>query len=230
MEFQWAPKITAFGTSILTANPYQKVQNGFYDNMKFRLWRCVMPTPGDAMTLGACEYFGGRVSKSEVGRAQINFSINSFLEVANQKVPPNVIELGNTLSNYSGHVPVISDGETQLPQFVVVAPTTNNLVTATCLSPSAGKIYGNNKFQFGFIRFNPGSSLAGFYSIVASNQNFKSGTVHYNQFTLYAPFPWSPSPGDTFYASIKPPQTLADASAAFEYYGFPSVPQPEGAV
>lgn len=232
LDFSWSPPLTAFGSSLATANPFQKAQSGFYDNKTFRLWRTVMPTPGDANTYGACELFGGRVASTKVERDKINFTINSFLDVVNQQVPPNVIELTSTLANYSGNAPVIADSETTLPQFTVVAPTNPSIVLARCTAPTPGKVYGLNKFRYGFIRFNPGSSLAGYWSPVAASQNFNAGGgVHFNEFFCYAAFPWVPAIGDTFYASAQPPINLTDpASAYFFYTGFPYVPVPETAV
>ena len=231
LDFMWSPPLAAFGTTLATANQYQKAQSGFYDNRKFRLWRTVMPTPGDANTYGACELFGGRVADAKVERGQLKFTINSFLDVINQKVPPNVIELNNTLANFAGNTPVVADGETQIPQFTVVSPSSNLNILADCSGPTPGKIYGDNKFRYGYMVFNAGSSLAGYWSPIASNGNFNAGGgVHHSQFIVYAPFPWDPSPGDTFYASIQPPINLQDAAAGFPYFGFPYVPSPESAL
>jgi hypothetical protein len=235
LDVEFSPAMTAFGTTIATANPYQKAWTGFYDNKTFRLWRCLMNTPGDANTYGACDYFGGRVSKTKVQRGKITISVNSFLEVVNQQVPPNVIEMNNTLANFAGNVPVVSDGETQVAEFTIatVIPIpqggTNNSFWATCTAPTPNKIYGTNKFQYGFMVFNPGTSLAGYFAVVAlSGSNQIGGTgPHYNQFITYQSFPWPPQIGDSFYVATKPPISLQDAVAGFEYFGFPYVPQPE---
>ncbi len=229
LNFSWAPRVFPLGINIATANVYQKAQTGFYDNKKFRLWRTFMPTPGDANTFGACEMFGGRVSQIVVERARISFTINSFLDVTDQLLPPNVIESQNTRAGYSGAVPVLSDGETQVPEFTVVSPSSADNILARCTSPTLNKVYGTNKFQFGWIQFNPGSTLAGYYSQVAQSGNFKSAGVHYNQFIPYQAFPWPPVPGDTFFASIKPPVNKADTTPLFGFRGFKYVPQPEGA-
>lgn len=228
LDVTWSPRLTAFGTSISTANFYQKARAGYYDNMKFRLWRGLMPTPGDLMTYGACEWFGGRVAQTITQRSRIKFTINSFLDVVNQKVPPNVIELGNALAGWVGNVPVLADGETSLPTFTVVAPSTPNIILGDCIQPTAHKIYGTDKFIHGFIVFDKSSSLAGFWSPVATNIKYNAGgSVHYNQFQIYAALPWAPTPGDVFYASTQWPVDLASAQAmAAEYFGFPFVPDP----
>lgn len=230
LEVTWAPKVAAAGTSLATANKYQLAHSGFYDNKKFRLWRLLMPTPGDANTLGGCEWFGGRIAETKVERAKITFKVNSFLDVINQPTPPNVIELNNTAANFAGNTPVVSDGETQIPQFTVVAGSTSSKILADCTGPTLGKIYGTNKFQYGYIVFNRGSSLAGYWSPVAQSLDHNAGGgIHYNEFDVYGGFPWDPTPGDTFYASIKPPINLQDSAVGFAYFGFPFVPPPETA-
>jgi hypothetical protein len=231
LDFSWSPPLTAFGTTLATANVYQKAQSGYFDSKTFRLWRAIMPTPGDANTYGACILFGGRVADTKIERGKITLTVNSFLDVINQEVPPNVIENTSVLANYAGNTPVVADGETQLPQFTVVAPSDETSILGICTAPSPGKIYGHNKFQYGFIRFNPGSTLAGYWSPVASNGLLNlHGGVHVNQFLVYGAFPWPPQPGDTFYASVQPPINQQDSTSLFGAYTFPGVPSPESAV
>lgn len=234
----WSPQLAAFGTTTATANPYQRAQSGFYDNMKFRLWRCAMPTPGDANTYGATPWFGGRIAATELSRGKIKFTVNSFLDVLNQKIPPNVIEPSNALSGFSGAVPVLADGETQNPVFEVVVPSSSapplspTVFLGQCLSPTAGKVYNNNRFALGYVQFMPGSSLAGYWSPVATNFFYDAGGgLHYNEFQVFGAFPWAPSPGDQFYASIQMPLDYATAIAVGGgFKGFPFVPQPQTAV
>lgn len=231
MPFTWSPLNTGNGLTVATSNPYQRAKSGFYDNMKFRMWRCLMPTQGDANTFGACELFGGRIAEVVSERNRLTFNINSFADVFNQTIPPNVIEWTSTLAGYAGNTPVVADGETQLPQFIVVAPSSELVITATCTGPTPNKIYGNDKFFQGFIAFNQGSSLAGYYRSVASNKDFRSsGGFHFNQFQVYGAFPWAPAIGDTFYASTQPPINAQDGTVQFPYDGFRHVPQPESAV
>jgi hypothetical protein len=226
LTFTWSPQPGTAGTTIATASPYQLAQAGFYDNRKFRLWRAVMPTPGDVNTYGACEWFGGWIGKTDVGRGSIAFTVNSFLNMINQKLPPNVIEATNTLAGYAGATPVLADSETQIPRFQVVAPTSADMIVAECLSPTANKIYSNNKLQYGYMVFEKGTTLAGFWSAIGSNSNYNAGGgVHYNQINVYSPFPWTPTPGDTFYVATQFPINQQDGS----YIGFPYVPAPEQA-
>lgn len=236
-QFDWSPQLTAFGTTLATANPYQLAMSAFFDNRTFRLWRAVMPTPGDVNTYGACIMFGGRISNTQVQRGKISFTVNSFLDVVNQYVPPNLIELNNTAANFAGNTPVVADSETTVPQFTIAAltPTSvtgiNNSFWATCTGPTPGKIYSLNKLRYGYMVFNPGSSLAGYFGTIGSNGGGKINGVGttYNHFITYQAFPWPPQIGDTFYVSTKPPINLQDAATGFEYFGFPYVPQPESA-
>ena len=236
LDLSWSPPLGTFLNSIATTSPYQLARIGYYDNKKVRVWRTVMPTPGDANTYGAYELFGGRVADTTVGRGEIKFSVNSFLDVINQKVPPNVIENSNTLAGFKGATPVLADGETNIPQFTVVAPSTQTNILADCTSPTPGKIYGNNKFQYGYMVFNPGSTLAGQWSAIANNFNYNpgGGGPHHSQFFVYAGFPWPPSPGDTFYVSTKFPVDPTDSGAGGLGPGqvtwFPFVPSPETAL
>jgi Ni,Fe-hydrogenase III small subunit len=232
MSLEWSPPLTAFGTSVATSNPYQLAQQGYYDNQRVRIWRCIMPTPGDANTYGACQWFGGRIADTVIERGKITFTINSFLDAANQKVPPNVIELSNGLSGYSGAAPVFADGETSIPTFTVVAPSNTNNILGDCIQPSAHKIYALNRFKYGFMYFLPGSTLAGYWSPIGSNASFNAGGgIHYNEFLTYAAFPFAPTPGDTFYASIQWPVNLQDANVgAGQFKGFPYVPPPTTAI
>ena len=231
LEITWSPKPAAWGQTISTANVYQKAYLGFYRNLKVRIFRTIMPTPGDASTYGAYELFGGRIANTDVSRGTIKFTINSFLDVLNMPVPPNVIETTNVLAGFTGATPVLADGETALAQFTVVAPTTADNILATCTSPTANKIYSNNKFLGGYIFFNAGSTLAGAFTAIAGNfEVHLGGGVNVNQFFTYAPFPWAPTVGDTFFVSSKFPLDAAAAQAAGVYQGFLYVPAPEAAV
>jgi hypothetical protein len=230
LEVDWSPKLTAFGQTAATANFYQKAWLGFYRNWRVRIWRTIMPTPGDANTYGAYQLFGGRIATAEVSRGKIKFTINSFLDCVNEQVPPNVIETTNILAGYSGATPVLVDGETSLPQFTAVNPSSTTTIVAVCNSPTPNKVYGDNKLQFGYLVFLPGSTLAGAFSQIATSDYYDAGGgVHLNQLFVYAPFPWAPTTGDKFYVSTAFPLDQTAAAAAGVYRGFPYVPAPETA-
>ena len=223
LDFKWRPQMTQFTQNIGSANPYQLAQIGKYDNKKFKLWRAVMPTPGDAKTLGACKFFGGWISKSVVQRGEIAFTIDSFLNVLNQKVPVATIQSTSVIPAFTGATPVTVDGETAIPIFQIVAGSSQTVLLAKCLSPTANKIYGNHKLQNGYAYFQPTSSLAGVSSTIADNFNFNAGGgVHYNYIQIFSPLPWTPVPGDQFFVSTQKSPVQAP-------YSFLFVPAPEQA-
>lgn len=228
MDFDWSPQVAPLGLTIDNANYYQKAQSGFYDNKVFKMWRAVVLPGGDANTRGACELFGGRIGNQQVARGKIKFNVASFLDVIKQKWPLNVVESQNTLANYSGAVPVLSDGETQIPVFSVVPPSSQTTINGQCISPTANKVYGGNKFQFGYLLFISGA-LRGYYSQIASSGKLKISGTDYNNFFMYDEFPWAPQIGDHFICSIKPPTQKADTTTLFPFRGFIYVPQPESA-
>ncbi len=218
----------AFSNSVTTANPIQLAKAHFYDNWPVRIWKIFMPSPGDAMTLGGCAWFGGRVGTVAYGRSGLVLNCSSFLDVVTQKIPANVIESTSTLAGYTGASLVA--GETSQPTFVTVTQSTTTSIIADCLSPTAFKIYGGNLFVGGYMVFlaGTGATLAGVWSAIGNNGSFRDGNGnHHSAFALYSPLPWVPTPGvDKFYVSPTAPINIADG----DYYGFPYVPAPQSAV
>lgn len=226
LTITWTPKAGTPSQSIATATPHQLAQLGFYDNWPVRVWTCYMPTPGDANTYGCSELFGGRIATPTVARNAITFKVNSWLDVVNHTVPTNVIELLNTAASYAGATPPA--GFSQIPVFNVITGGSPTMVIGDCVSPSAHHIFSTNAFQRGFLVFKdgPGATLARMWSAIKANNSVNVSGTNYNQFLLYAPLPWAPTPGvDTFYVSAAAPINQADGS----YYGFPYVPNPEQA-
>ncbi len=221
--FEWAPKNLNFVQDIQRTSPYQQAYLGKFDGQPFRAWTVYMPTAGDADTFGASELFGGRIGNSEVGRASIKFTVNSFLDVVNQQVPGSVIEVLNSIAGFKGATPPA--GLTVIPKFSVFSVNPNNrLILANCLSPTPGQIFATGAFQGGFIQFIIGS-LAGLFSAVEQNAASSSPTGH-NTFQLFNGFPWAPAVGDVFYASATFPINQVDG----QYFGFPYVPDPSSAL
>jgi hypothetical protein len=222
----WSPKPSAFAATISAANPFQLARMGYYDNWRVRVWTVYMPTPGDANTFGCSELFGGRIADTTLDRGVIKFSVNSFLDVVNQMVPNNVIELLNTAAAYAGATP--PPGFAHVPQFDVIDGSTTTQVVGDQTYPVAHSILGTNNVKGGYLVFNggPGTTLGGVWSAIQQNILVSTGGIHvvnYNQFILYAPLPWTPTPGvDTFYVSGASPIDQSDGS----YLGFPYVPDP----
>jgi len=227
LDLTWSPKPAAFTQSIATANPYQLAQLGYYDNRTVRVWTVYMPTPGDANTYGASELFGGRIADSTIERGDLQLKVNSFLDVVNQQVPTNLIELLNTAAAYAGAVQPPGHTDGKIPQFDVITGDSTTQVNGDCTTAGyTHHVFGANDFQHGFLVFNGGGTLDGVWSAIQQNVEVIIGGVHYNQFLLYAPLPWPPTPGvDTFYVSAASPINQADG----DYGGFPYIPSPEAA-
>jgi hypothetical protein len=227
LDVVWSPKAYPFTASTATAHPYQRAQMGLYDNQTVRVWTCYMPTPGDAATFGCSELFGGRIAESNIQRGAIQWKVNSFLDVVNQKVPTNVIELLNTAAAYTGAT--APDGLSSVPYFNVVTGASVQEVNGDQTSPNAHGILHTNAVEHGFLVFQSGAgaTLGGVWSAIQQNVKVTIAGTDYNQFILYAPLPWPPTPGvDTFYVSGQAPINQQDGS----YFGFPYVPNPELAV
>ena len=227
----WAPGASALASqtqNTSTASPYQLAAQHFYDNWPVLILRCFMPTPGDADTLGCAVWFGGRIHTSKVKRNALAFSTKSYLDVLQQKVPSTVVEVTNTLASTAvANVPV---GDPTIPLFTSTRPSTTTSIVADCYSPEAGRIYAGDLFTGGYMVFLPGdgATLAGAWSAIGENGEFTDGDGnHHSIFLIYSPLPWPPTPSvDRFYVSKVAPLNLGDEN----YYGFPYVPMPQGAV
>lgn len=224
----WTPGNLQSGVTIGTANPLQLARIHYYDNFPVRIWKCFMPTPGDANTLGACEWFGGRIGNVTIDRSQLQFNVSSFLDVVTQKVPANVIESTSTLAGYTAAT--IPPGDASIPIFQTFAGSTTNSIIADCLSPTADKIYSGNQFVAGYMVFlqSAGATLPGVWSAIGGNGEFTDGNGNdHSIFSIYSPLPWAPTPGvDTFYVSQAAPINQADG----DFFGFPYTPAPTTAV
>lgn len=222
----WTPGNLQTGVTIATANPLQLARIHYYDNWPIRIWKIFTPTPGGI--LGACEWFGGRIGSCTVGRNQIEFNVNSFLDVVTQKLPPNVIESTSTLAGYTAATRPAGDA-TQ-PTFSVFTGSNPSVIYGDTLSPSSGHIYSVGEFNAGYMVFldGPGATLGGVWSAIGSSLEFDDGNGnHHNQFNIYTPLPWAPTPTvDTFYVSKSAPINFGEAG----YAGFLFVPQPTQAV
>ena len=225
LDISWSPANTNATANIGTTSPYQLAQVGYYDNMNVLVWRCLMPTPGDANTWGAYPLFGGVIGQTTVERGSIKFSVNDYMYVLNEKVPTAVIEVTNTLASYTAATPPA--GFSFVPELTVTTVDNNEVFNADVITGLPGHIFGNNVLAGGYLVFEPGSTLAGQYSIIAANSEYTDGGGnHHNHIQVYSGFNWEPSPGDTFYVSAASPIDQADG----DYYGFPYVPTSPSAV
>lgn len=212
-----------------TANIAQLASQHFYDNATVKILRALMPTPGDADTIGCADWFGGRVSTVKIERNKITFNCKSFLDVVNQKVPSTVIEVTNTLASTAAVT--IPEGDASVPVFQCFTGSSQTQILADCLSPTANKIYSGNKFAGGYMVFlsGPGATLAGAWTGIGANGSYTDGDGNkHSNFLVYNPLPWPPNPAtDTFYVSMQAPVDLTDAGASSP---FPYVPGPQAGV
>ncbi len=231
LEVTWSPALGTFytaptGAQIVTASPYQQSRVGYFDNQQFLSWTVYMPTPGDANTLGCSQLFGGTIGDCEISRGSIKFTVNSFLSVTDQYVPLQVVEATNPRASYAGATP--PPGFSVVPQFAVIAGSSQTVIVAQEISPNSGQILDQGVLKNGYLFFNSGSgtTLGGYFSPIQNNVEL-TGVTNYNQIFLYSPLPWPPDPGgDTFYVSASSPLNQGDGS----YYGFPYIPQPISAL
>jgi len=228
LSITWSPSNNASTVNTATASPYQLARLHTYDNWPVRIWRALMPTPGDANTIGCVEWFGGRVTTAAPERGKIAFNVSSYMDVLTQKVPSTVVETTNTLASTAAVT--LPAGDTSVPVFQCFTGSTEDYIVADCLSPSAGKIYSGNIFAGGYMVFlsGTGATLAGAWSAIGQNGAFTDGDGNrHSEFEIYNALPWPPTPGvDTFYVSTTAPINLGDE----DYYGFPYVPNPQSGV
>ena len=231
LNLKWRPPLGTFTNILATTSQYQRARLGVYDNRRVRIWQTVMPTPGDADTYGACEYFGGWINSAEVVRGEISFDVSSYLSALSVKLPANVVENTSTLAAYMAGTPVLADGETSVPTFIVQTDSSSTVILADCIQPTAHKVYSTNKLMNGYLVFTSGS-LKGLMSAVLGNSNFNAGGgTHYNEIQCVSAFPWDPAPGDRFYISMQPPVVPTDATGGiYQCYDFPFLPDPETTV
>jgi hypothetical protein len=240
MKITWTPKSSQiFTKNTLTDSPFDLAQHGFYDNWRLRIFRTFMPTPGDANTWGAAVWFGGFVSTVEIDRDKLVFNANDYRYALNYQVPANVVEVTNQFAHYVGTKP--PKGFSRIPQFAVASPSSTTSILGDTL-PLAGftahHIFGNGDFNnpMAWLIFNsgPGATLAGLGGPIGQNFKFNDFALSFNDFILYNPLPWAPTPynfslgtGDTFYVSAAPTVSQADAAGFGDPYGgFPFVPYP----
>jgi hypothetical protein len=225
LDITYTPKYQSYGTTTGTSNPWQRALQGYYDNLPVRVWSCYLAPGGDAMTYGCSTLFGGRIGNSKIARGDIVFTVNSFLDVVNQYVPTNVIEMYSQSAAYAGATP--PDGFSVIPQFNVIAGDSPTQVIGDCTNIGPHHQFGTNVLRGGYLVFNAGGTLGPTnWAQIQANFPITIGPANYlNQFILYQPLPFPPTPGeDTFYVSAPSPIDQSEDSEAFD--GFLYVPSP----
>lgn len=226
VKVTWSPRPTDIhlqsGPVTLTA--LQAFMADVFDNGTIYVYRCVMPTPGDANTLGACLLFGGNVGDVEAGRSSIDVDVNSRTELLNAQIPPNVVEPTNILAQYS--IGAFPTGFATPPKFTVLSGNRSVIYA----SPASGFDPTIGLYDFGHLAFHPPSLLGGIFRSIRRFTQVSGVWTFY----LYEPLPFAPSGADQFTPLLPVPRDLAGAAALNEgtpigkvYAGFPYVPAPE---
>jgi hypothetical protein len=232
LNLTWSPSNNASTVNTVSASPAQLARLHFYDNWPVLILRALMPTPGDANTIGCTVWFGGRVDTVTVERNQLAFSLNSYLNVVTQKVPSTVIETTNTLASTAAVT--LPAGDTSVPVFQCFTGSSEDQIIADAVSPDPGNIYAGNVFSGGYMVFlsGPGATLAGAWSAIGGNGKFTDGDGNnHSIFSIYSALPWPPTPfvdgsGDRFYVSTAAPVDISGEGN----FGFPFVPNPQSGV
>lgn len=228
VDLTWSPGPNTYSNTVASANPRTLAMQGYYDNWPVLMLAAFMPTPGDVNTLGCAITFAGMIASTNVDREKIYWTVNSNMVLLDQQVPTNVIEATNSLANYGAATP--PTGFTTIPQFTTFTGSTDTIIYGDVLPPyGTAHIFTTNVFQGGYLIFIPGtgSTLSAFWGSIAGNQLFMDGHGNnHNQFEIYQPLPWPPTPfaagsGDQFIVSAPVPTTGG--------FGFQYVPAPESA-
>lgn len=229
VTLNWSPGPNTYANNVLQADPRKLAEQGYYDNWPvLNLWT-FMPTSGDVNTLGCTIGWGGIIASVKVDRKEIAWNVNGLTVILDEQVPGNVIEATNSLASYTAATP--PTGFTTVPQFTTFTGSTDTIVYGDVLPPyGAFHIFQTHIFQGGYLIFIPGtgSTETAMWSAIADNVTFTDGFgVHHNQFNLYSPLPWPPTPysagnGDQFIVSAPVPTTGG--------YSFDFVPAPESIV
>jgi hypothetical protein len=212
-------------------SPIVRAQLGLYESWRVRIWRVIMPTPGDVTTYGAFELFGGRLASFDLDHKGISWKVESWTAIFDQKIPANVIENTNLLASYAGARPPA--GFSNIPRFSVAAGSDETVLLLDCTS-SPGHIFDTDVFKNGYLMFdfpsesNPDETLGGHFSIVGSNASYDDGGTPRNKVTIFSPLPWAPTPGvDTCFLSAPYPVDASEGDDSEPT--FPYVPAPESA-
>lgn len=219
LDLEWNPgvkDILAFDTDNVTTllTVFQGFCKGVFDNGQVDVWRCLMPTNGDANTFGACLLFRGRIGDTDINIDTIKSKLFSRMETLNQQIPTNLIEPTNLFAEYSvGTVP------TGFPTtFQVEANSTINKIFTSPVSPPAGFTPASDIYNSGYLVVQTGR-LAGTYRAIFK-QGIESG---FHTFYLYEPLPFQIIAGDQISPFVPTPR---DFGVASPFAGFPFVPQP----
>jgi hypothetical protein len=206
LDVTWSPQLTDIladdggspAVTLLTA--LQGFGAGVFDNGVLEVWRCVMLTPGDANSLGACLLFSGRIGDLQPDRLNVKISVISRMETLNIQVPTNLIEPTNIFAQYS--VGMIPAGA---PSFFTIASGS----TPSKIYADASPTMPADTYDAGYLVITTGQ-LGGTYRRIRQ-QTVESG---HHAFYLSEPLPFAATTGDLLDARVPVPRDFSGAVAA----------------
>jgi uncharacterized phage protein (TIGR02218 family) len=194
------------------------INQGIFDGAEVTLYRAFMPSYGN-MAEGAVIIFVGRVAELEIGNSITQFTINSHLELLNQKLPRNLYQAGciNTLYDTACAV----DAEALAVTATVATGSFTHRILAS-LSAESGY------FDLGKVVFITGNNSG----ISRTVKTYMRGIPSSVDFT--APFPSIPATGDSFkiYPGCDKQQNTCASKFTnlANFRGFPYIPENSTAV
>lgn len=207
------------GTSSIAGVPFlAAIQRGAFDGAELTLYRAFMPTYGNTAE-GTVTMFAGRVAEIDIGDSVASFSVNSHLELLNQKLPRNLYQAGCLNTLFDAGCGLNSGG------FAVTGITAAD---SQAYSIRANLAQETGYFDLGRITFTSGAN-SGLSRTVKAYSKGTPSTI-----SLIAPFPSAPSVADNFtiYPGCDKQQSTCAAKFANlnRFRGFPYIPENSTAV
>lgn len=194
------------------------VHKGVFDGTELTLYRAFMPIYGNVAE-GTVIMFAGRVAEIDIGNSLITFTVNSHLELLNQKLPRNLYQAGciNTLFDTACGL----NAET-------FAVTGTNAAGSAAHSINATLAANTGYFDLGKITFTSGVNNG----ISRSVKTYVKGTP--GVISLMSPLPSASATGDSFkiYPGCDKQQNTCSGKFgnSSRFRGFPYIPENETAV
>ena len=225
LQVTWSPKdsdiLADDGSGHTLLSAIAGFGAGVFDNGTLEVWRCLMPTLGDAQALGACLLFSGRIGNIDPDRLKAVITVVSRLEVLNEMVPTNLIEPTNIIAQYTTGQ-ILNGGPSR---FLLTSGSTRKILYADPTDAPGPYVPANDSWTDGYVVMAGPGKLGGSYRGVRS-QIYDPGISHH-VFYLSEDLPFDPLAGDTFQAFIPvPPSQAGAATQGSDYVGFPYVPSP----
>lgn len=189
------------------------IRQGVFDGAELTLYRAFMPTYGN-VAAGTVIMFAGRVGEVDASSSLATFTVNSHLELLNQNLPRNLYQ--------SGCLNTLFDSGCGLSNAAfAVSGTVLSGSTASTVNTSLAQAAGY--FDLGTVTFTSGINSGASRTV----KNWKTSPS--GSFSLIAPLPSIPAPGDAFtiYPGCDKQQSTCQTKFAnlARFRGFPYIPE-----